>query len=102
GPSRSTPRSNLSPMAAPPSKKVPCEFETCAARVELHAFDEDAWLPVFKSTREHLGFFCPEHVRLLREGRLAPRYLLSRVESGEEIVIDRQPLVPERPAAPEP
>jgi hypothetical protein len=76
-------------------QQVPCEFEGCATRVELGAFDEAVWLPVFKSTRQHLGFFCPEHVGLLREGKLAPRYLLSRVESGEEIVIDREPLVPE-------
>jgi hypothetical protein len=76
-------------------KQVPCEFEGCTSRVELGAFDEDAWLPVFKSTRQHLGFFCPDHVRQLRAGALAPRYLLSRVESGEEIVIDRKPLVPE-------
>lgn len=80
------------------AKKVPCEFEGCPARVDLNAFDEDVWLPVFKSTRQHLGFFCPDHVRLAREGRLGGRYLLSRVESGEEIVLDRQPLVPERPA----
>jgi hypothetical protein len=82
-------------MTHPAPRKVPCEFESCPARIELHAFDEDAWLPVFKSTREHLGFFCPHHVGLARAGELAPRYLLSRVESGEEIVIDRKPLVPE-------
>jgi hypothetical protein len=78
-------------------QQVPCEFEGCASRVHLNAFDESVWLPVFKSTRQHLGFFCPDHVRQLREGRLGPRYLLSRVESGEEIVIDREPLVPEKP-----
>lgn len=81
-------------------KKVPCEYEDCPARIEVHAFDEDVWLPVFKSTREHLGFFCPDHVRKTRAGELEPRYILSRVETGEEIVIDRQPLVPEKPAEP--
>lgn len=84
-------------MPHPSHQKVPCEFEHCAARIDLHAFDEGVWLPVFKSSREHLGFFCPVHVRLTRNGELGPRYLLSRVESGEEIIIDRQPLVPEIP-----
>lgn len=88
-------------MTSRQARKVPCEFVNCPSRVELDAFDEDVWLPVFKSTREHLGFFCPEHVRLARSGALGPRYLISRVESGEEIVIDREPLVPEtaRPRA---
>lgn len=82
------------------AKRVPCEYDDCPARIEIHAFDEDVWLPVFKSTREHLGFFCPEHVRLTRSGELAPRYMMSRVETGEEIIIDRKPLVPEKPRDP--
>ncbi len=82
------------------TKKVPCDFQDCPARISLHAFDEDIWLPVFKSTRQHLGFFCPDHVSMTRAGELAPRYLITRVESGEEIIIDREPLVPETTAEP--
>ncbi|MBI3735051.1 hypothetical protein HY256_00870, partial [Candidatus Sumerlaeota bacterium] len=55
-------------MAPPSEKKVPCEFEGCAERVPLREFDEAVWLPVFKITREHIGFFCPAHVRQIREG----------------------------------
>ncbi len=74
-------------------KKVPCEFEGCNARVPLDDFDEATWLPVFKATRQHMGFLCPRHVRELREGQHQTRYLLTW--SGEdELVIDRKPLPP--------
>jgi hypothetical protein len=74
-------------------KKVPCEFEGCASRVPIEDFDEEAWLPVFKMTREHMGFLCPRHVAELREGKHAERYILTR--SGEdELIIDKVPMPP--------
>ncbi len=75
-------------------KKVACEFEGCEARIEVENFDEAVWLPVFKATREHVGFFCPRHVREIRDGLHAGRYLLSRTEDGDELIIDREPLPP--------
>jgi len=75
-------------------KKVPCEFEGCPERIPVEDFDESVWLPVFKLTREHMGFFCPKHVRALREGSLGERYFLTRA-GEDEFVIDRSPLTPE-------
>lgn len=75
------------------SKKVPCTFDDCESRIPVEDFDEDVWLPVFKVSREHMGFFCESHVRDLREGRLGKRYLLTRGE-GCEIIIDMEPLPP--------
>lgn len=72
-------------------KKVPCEFEGCVERVPLDDFDESIWLPVFKITRQHLGFFCPRHVREVREGLHAERYLLTWSDA-DELIIDRKPL----------
>ena len=80
-------------MTAPPSKKVPCEFEGCVERVLLDAFDESVWLPVFKVTRQHTGFICPRHVREIREGLHQERYLLTW-SGPDELIIDRTPLPP--------
>jgi len=73
------------------TKEVPCEFAGCTARVSLSRFDESVWLPVFKSTREHLGYFCPRHVEFVRAKQMEARYLLSRA-GPDEIIIDRLPL----------
>jgi hypothetical protein len=75
------------------SRKVPCEFEGCAERIEIDRFDESIWLPVFKLTRQHLGFFCPRHVREVREGLHQSRYLLTWA-GADELIIDRKPLPP--------
>lgn len=82
--------------------KVPCEFEDCPVRVPLEDFEEGVWLPVFKATREHMGFLCPDHVRDLREGRLGSRWILTR-SGTDELIIDMEPLPPpERTAPPAP
>lgn len=73
------------------AKKVPCEFEACAARVEIDQFDESVWLPIFKATREHIGFMCPEHAGQIRAERHAKRYLLSW-SGPDELIIDLKPL----------
>lgn len=76
-------------------KKVACEFEACESRVPVEDFDETAWLPVFKASRQHLGFFCPRHVAEAREGRHETRYLVTRdVDGIDEFVIDLKPLPP--------
>lgn len=75
------------------SKKVPCVFEECDSRIPVEDFDEDTWLPVFKASREHMGFFCERHVGELRGGRLGKRYVLTRGE-GSELIIDLDPLGP--------
>lgn len=74
-------------------KKVPCEFEGCPERIPFNRFDESIHLPVFKATREHMGFFCERHVAELRAGRLGKRYILSR-SGPDEIIIDMEPLPP--------
>lgn len=72
-------------------KKVPCIYDDCSVRIPIELFDEDVWLPVFKSTREHVGYFCADHVQSLRGGLLPDRYLLTRA-GNSEIIIDRAPL----------
>jgi len=74
-------------------KKVPCEFEGCDARVPFDLFDEAVWLPVFKATRHHLGFFCERHVRELRAGMHKDRYILT-FSGPDELIIDMLPLPP--------
>lgn len=73
------------------SKKVPCIFGECAQRIHVEDFDETVWLPVFKATREHMGFFCPLHVGELRAGRHSDRYILSQSDQ-DELIIDRKPI----------
>lgn len=75
------------------SKKVPCDFDGCASRVNVEDFDETLWLPVFKMSREHMGFLCPAHVKELRDGLHAERYILTR-SGGDELVIDKKPMPP--------
>jgi hypothetical protein len=75
------------------SRKVPCEFEGCAARVSIDDFDEAVWLPVFKASRQHLGYFCPAHVREVRDGLHPDRYVLTRT-GPDELIIDLKPLPP--------
>ena len=75
------------------SKQVPCDFDGCAARVAIEDFDEAAWLPVFKMTREHMGFLCPAHVEALRNGLHAERYILTH-SGPDELVIDKKPMPP--------
>ena len=72
-------------------KKVACEFEDCSERIVVDEFDESIWLPVFKVTREHVGYFCPAHVRELRQGLLTERYLLT-FSGKDELIIDREPM----------
>ena len=78
------------------SKLVPCEFEDCPTRVPVEDFDEAVWLPVFKSSREHMGFLCPQHVGEIRAGGHQERYVMTSSE-GMEMVIDLEPLTPEPP-----
>lgn len=77
-------------------KKVPCEREGCEGRIPLERFDEAIHWPVFKTTREHMGFFCEACVARLRAGELGPRYLLSNSE-GDPIIIDWEPMPPKEP-----
>jgi hypothetical protein len=77
------------------SRRVPCEFEGCPERAPIEDFDESAWLPVFKLTREHMGFFCPAHVAELRQGKHARHYVLTRA-GQDELVIDLTPMDPAR------
>ena len=72
-------------------KKVACSFDACPARIPIEDFDEDMWLPVFKATREHWGFLCPDHVQAIRDGKFSDRYLLSHAGS-DELIIDSKPL----------
>ena len=74
--------------------QVGCAFGTCPARTTIEEFDEAVWLPVFKLTREHLGFFCPRHVAEVRAGEHDERYLLTRA-GPDELIIDKLPLEPE-------
>lgn len=75
------------------SKKVPCEFEGCDARIPIEDFDEEIWLPVFKASRHHMGFFCPGHVAQVRAGELKERYILTQTDQ-DELIIDLKPLPP--------
>lgn len=78
-------------------KQVACEFENCEARVTLSRFDEAVWLPVFKATREQIGFFCPAHVAEVRAERHPKKYVLSW-SGPDELIIDLTPLTPEEVA----
>lgn len=74
-------------------KRVPCAREDCSGRIPIEVFDESIHLPVFKATREHMGFLCPECVESLRAGTLGERWLLTRSDR-DELVVDREPLRP--------
>jgi hypothetical protein len=63
-------------------------MEDCPSRIEIDDFDETRWLPVFKVSREHLGFFCPLHVQEIRDGSHAEKYVIS-TSGPDELIIQR-------------